>query len=67
MNPYRCDDCKRNDGKCELGFDTQLGDCRPDQWEPQRPTNPYWRRTDEDDMEWGDLQGHADRDEGRRR
>ena len=65
MNPYRCDDCKQNDGECELGFDTQLGDCRPDQREPRYPTNPYWRRTDEDDMEWGDMQGHMDR--GRRR
>ena len=68
MNSYRCDDCKQNDlGECELGFDTQLGDCRPDQWEPRHPTNPYWRRDEEDEMEWGCWQGHMDRDEGRRR
>jgi len=62
---YYCDDCNNNDrGKCELGFDTDKGDCRPDQWEPRHPTNPYWARTDEDYIEAGCVKDHALRDEG---
>jgi len=66
MSRYQCDDCALNDlGTCELGFDTERGDCRPDQWEP-RPRPEYARgglSFTEVELEWGDWQGDLEREE----